>query len=221
MTSVLLVTGFGPFGEYQENPSGDIAERVNRRTIAGVQVVGKRVPVSWGEAWTDIHSSVLEHRPAALLCLGVAPDPFVRLEVMARNIALPSPDHFGQQPQVFELWSLVPDAPAAYWTTLPLDWLGQRVQQRREQLLARGTAEPVVHARRWPDAGYYLCNHVFFHAMHFLQETVPVRGFIHVPRYPSAEATEHIPRHEILAAGVFLVEELACWLAQQPRAQTS
>src|SRR5271168_3435425 len=147
---ILLVTGFGPFENYLENPSGDIAEAVHQRRIAGIQVIGKRVPVSWSEAWDAIHTAAKVHQPRALLCLGVAPDPFIRLEILAKNLALPSADHFGQPPTLFDLWSLVPGAPAAYWTTLPIDWLGERLRQRREDLLARGTAHPVVHAQRWP-----------------------------------------------------------------------
>jgi pyrrolidone-carboxylate peptidase len=178
------------------------------------------VAVSWREAWPAIHAAVQKHQPDALLCLGVAADPFIRLEIMARNIALPSADCRGELPQSLELWRSVADAPPAYWTTLPVDWLGERMRQRRERLTAQGVEGPLLHAERWPDAGYYLCNHVFFHAMHFLGDEVPYRGFIHVPGYARADGAAGIPRHEVMAAGVFLVEELARWLAGSRSAPT-
>jgi len=228
MNPVLLVTGFGPFQNYPENPSGDIAETVHSQTVADVRIVGLRVPVRWGEAWKSIHAAVLEHEPNALLCLGVAPDPFFRLEIMARNIASPSVDTGGQLPKLSDLWRLIPDAPPAYWTTLPIEWLEERLRERFDRLVAHGVKTPVLTGQRWPDAGSYLCNHVFFHAMHFLRETVPYRGFIHVPPYPLAGKPGRspvlkrgspsplvIPRQEVLAAGVFLVEELARWLSSK------
>jgi pyroglutamyl-peptidase len=212
--AVLLVTGFGPFENFVENPSGDVAELVDRREIAGVRVVGRRFPVHWREMWEAIHAVVREHRPSGLLCLGVASDPFFRLEVLAKNVALPRIDVRGEHPRLFDLGRIVPDAPPAYWTELPVDWLTERLRARRDELVARGTNGPVVGAERWPDAGAFLCNYVFFHAMHFLPE-VPYRGFVHVPRYPTGDGSAAIPRHEVTAAGVFLVEELARWLGRK------
>jgi pyroglutamyl-peptidase len=217
----LLVTGFGPFPNYPENPSGDIAEAVHGRQIGEVRVLGRQVSVSWIEAWQSVAAAVQEYRPDALLCLGVAPDPFIRLEIFAKNIALPSLDAVGRMPQVFPLWRLVENAPPAYWTTLPVDWLGERLRERRDGLIARGTTGTVVHGERWPDAGYYLCNAVFFQAMHFLKDQVPYRGFIHVPRYTPADGIAGVPRHEVLASGIYLVEELARWLIRKTQGALS
>src|SRR4051794_18137099 len=89
---VLLVTGFGPFENNPENPSGDVAEAADGRSVAGVRVVGRRIPVRWQEAWETVRAAVAGHAPRALLCLGVAPDPFIRLEVLAKNAARPSAD---------------------------------------------------------------------------------------------------------------------------------
>jgi pyroglutamyl-peptidase len=212
---VLLVTGFGPFENYPENPSGDIAALVHGLQIASVRVVGQHLPVAWREAWPTIQTAVRAHQPLALLCLGVAPDPFIRLEILAKNLALPAGDVLGAKPEAGVWWRIVADAPPAYYTTLPLDWLRERLQHRRNQLVAAGVVgEAVVRAELWPDAGYYLCNHVFFQAMHHLGEEVPYRGFVHVPRYPIGEETEGA-RREVWASGVFLVEELACWLGER------
>jgi pyroglutamyl-peptidase len=216
---VLLVTGFGPFENYRENPSGDVAERVAGRHIAGVRVVGQRVTVHWREAWATVHAAVRAHQPQALLCLGVAPDSFIRLEILAKNLALPAVDASGQPPEDAVWWRIIADAPPAYYTTLPLDWLRERLEQRRNDLIAGGTPGSIVRAELWPDAGYYLCNHVFFQAMHYLGETVPYRGFIHVPRYPAAEGDAKGGRQEVQASGVFLVEELARWLSQRQRGE--
>jgi pyroglutamyl-peptidase len=212
---VLLVTGFGPFENYPENPSGDVAAAADGSSVAGVRVVGRRIPVHWREAWEAVRAAVAEHRPRALLCLGVAPDSFIRLEVLAKNAARPCPDVGGQKPQLFALLRIVEGAPAAYWTTLPVDWLQGRLAQRHRRTTTGNEAGTFVSAEPWPDAGWYLCNYLFYHVMHFLGGQVPYRGFVHVPRYPAADAGAGAPRGEVLAAGVFLVEELARWLGEQ------
>jgi pyroglutamyl-peptidase len=203
MPQTLLVTGFGPFENYPENPSGDIAETVHGRVVDGIALVGRRIVVSWREAWTAIRAAVEEVQPQALLCLGVAPDSFIRLEVLAKNASRPCLDVLDETPQLGPLLRIIEGAPAAYWTTLPVEWLRERLRQQ----------QPAIAAELWSDAGSYLCNHVFFHLMHFLEGRVPHRGFIHVPRYPRAEDKGWPSRAIVLDAGVFLVEELAHWLA--------
>jgi pyroglutamyl-peptidase len=206
------VTGFGPFENVEENPSGDIAEHVDGRTIAGVRVIGRRIAVSWREAWETIRNLAEELRPQALLCLGVAPDPFIRLEVLAKNACCPGLDIYEEQPGLGPLLCLVEDAPPAYWTTLPVEDLRIKMAERHQKMRSRDESRNFVRAELWPDAGWYLCNHVFYHVMHFLP-TIPRRGFVHVPRYPVADEERWPAREEIRAAGMFLVEALAGQLA--------
>jgi pyroglutamyl-peptidase len=205
---VLLVTGFGPFENIQDNPSGDIAECVDGKTIAGVRIIGRRIAVSWREAWEAIRSHAEEFRPQALLCLGVAPDSFIRLEVLAKNACRPCLDIYGEQPSLRSLLCLVEGAPAAYWTTLPVEDLRIRMAERYQQMHARDESRNLVYAELWPDAGWYLCNHVFYHVMHFLP-MIPWRGFVHVPRYPVTEEEVWPAREEVVAAGVSLVKAAA------------
>jgi pyroglutamyl-peptidase len=212
-TASLLVTGFGPFEDYNENPSGDIALAVHRRRMSGVRIIGAQLDVGWAGAWESIQRAVAKHKPDAILCLGVAPTMFFRLEVMARNSALTSPDVNGAPPPQFELLRIVADAPPAYWTTLPVDWLLNRFKERYVELTQGKVADKSAFAYLWPDAGWFLCNYVFFHVMHYLGRQVPYRGFIHVPRYHAEGESAGLPRTEILDAGIFLVEELARWLA--------
>lgn len=214
---LLLVTGFGPFEGFSENPSGDIAEAVSGRQVAGVRIISApRLDVAWSSAWETIQSAVATYEPDALLCLGVAPDPFIRLEVMARNSVLLAPDVFGANPPQFDLLRIVADAPPAYWTQLPVDWLQRRLKERYLGM-TQGKEEKkaaVAFGLQWPDAGWYLCNYIFFHIMHYFGDRIPHRGFIHVPPYPAEGNSSGLPRHEILEAGTFLVEQLALWLAE-------
>ncbi len=213
---VLLVTGFGPFEEYGENPSGDIAEAVHRQSMSGVRIVGVRLDVDWAGAWESIQNAVAEYEPNAMLCLGVAPNPFIRLDIMARNTALPCADIHGAQPPLSELLRIVPDAPPAYWTTLPVEWLQARLQERYLSA-TQGREEDrtaFTLGLLWPDSGWFLCNYVFFHVMHYLDHKVPYRGFVHLPRYPADGQSSGPPRTEVLRVGFFLIEELVRWLVE-------
>jgi pyroglutamyl-peptidase len=213
---VLLVTGFGPFENYPENPSGLIAQAVDGQTLWGTRVVGRQIEVTWRNAWPTIRAAVEEVVPTALVCLGVCPDPFFRLELIAKNAAPAATDAIGERPPPDPWMRIVPDGPPAYWTTLPVEWLSERMEQRRSQLAASDAEQHYAHTHLWPDAGAYLCNHVFFQSMHFLDGVVPHRGFIHVPRAAIEQPSLDAPsRDEVLTAGVYLVGEVARWLGEK------
>jgi pyroglutamyl-peptidase len=212
---VLLVTGFGPFQGYTDNPSGVIAEEADGRRVAGTRLVGRKIEVSWRGAWQTVAAAVDEVAPVGLLCLGVCPDAFFRLELMAKNLATPMADVLAEQPPTDGRMRLVPEAPPAYWTELPVEWLAERMEKRRTRLAAREPYKHFAHAYLWPDAGFYLCNQVFFHAMHQLTGRVPHRGFVHVPRGNELDAGYGVPsREEVLEAGAYLVGEFARWLSR-------
>ena len=178
-------------------------------------MVGRKTEVSWGRAWPAIAATVEEVTPDGLLCLGVCPEPFFRLELMAKNLAAPAADVLGERPTTDGRMRIVPDGPPAYWTALPVEWLGEQMEQRRVNLASREAETHYAHTHLWPDAGFYLCNQVFYLVMHYLGDRVPHRGFVHVPRLAEPDADRRIPtREEVLTAGVYLVGELARWLAR-------
>jgi len=208
---VLLVTGFGPFAEIERNPSGDAAECFDGTTVAGVWVVGRRLDVSWERAFPALLVAVEEVRPCGLLCLGVGPHPFLRLEVIAKNAALSGKDVDDAVPLLGPRLELVTDAPPAYFTTLPVEWLEARLAEGSP---TEPDAESPV-ALRWSDAGSYLCNALFYRAMHELEGRVPVRGFVHVPPYPEeAEVEGNSDPTDHLRVVWDLVAALAEWLTR-------
>jgi pyroglutamyl-peptidase len=211
---VLLVTGFGPFAGYPDNPSGAIAAAADGLLVWGTRVVGRAVPVHWRAAWPLIADAVAETAPDGLLCLGVCPHPFFRLELMAKNLAPPDTEAAGEMPPADGWMRVDPKGPPAYWTGLPVDWLTDRLEERRVRLSARNSDTRYAAARLWPDTGFYLCNQVFYLAMHHLGVQVRHCGFVHVPRPADPEYAAPGPfRDEVLSAGAYLVHEFARWLA--------
>ena len=162
----LLLTGFGSFGGFATNPSGQTAEALDGERIGDLHVVAARLDVTWADAPRQLREAIREHEPDLVLSLGVAPTPAVRLERVARNRDVSfQPDNAGI---VHADTAIREGGPEELATRLPIESL-------REALEAAGY-EVVLS----DDAGGYLCNHIFYRV---LDEVDPshVAGFVHVP----------------------------------------
>lgn len=189
--SRILITGFEPFGGGELNPSGEIARTLDSTAIAGRAVVGRVLPVEFGESARQLNSMIAELQPVLVLCLGVAASRSkISLERVAVNLDdAKNPDNAGQQPID---QPVVAGAPTAYLTTLPVKamWAG---------MAAAGYASELSSS-----AGNYVCNHLFYSLMHELEGREGVRGgFIHVPTAATVDALGK------LTAGITLGAKLA------------
>jgi pyroglutamyl-peptidase len=165
----ILLTGFNAFGKVTDNPSQQLV-----RHIAACgrfpQVVTEVLLTEYAASALRIQTLLLEYRPRAVLCLGVAQ---MRREIHLERVALnlddaTLPDNAGD---LATGRPIDPDGPAAYWSTFPLEAMQQQVA---------GRGIPVAISNH---AGTFVCNHVFYTARHTLQQhglTTPC-GFIHVP----------------------------------------
>ena len=166
----ILVTGFEPFAGARTNPSAVIARRLHGTMIRGHAVVGVVLPCEFGRARRDLRRLVGRHRPALVVCLGLATG---RTAITPERIAINVDDariadNAGRRPLDRPV---VRGGPAAYWSTLPV-----------KSIVA------ALRRRQWPaavsqTAGTFVCNHVFYGLMHQLRRQTAVRGgFVHVPR---------------------------------------
>jgi pyroglutamyl-peptidase len=172
---VVLLTGFDPFAGDTLNPSSLAVRALHGKRIGGHRVVAAELPTQFGASLTALRSLVRSHRPALVVCVGQAGGrAALSLERVAINVDdARIPDNAGAQP-VDE--PVVPKAPAAYFSTLPL----------KSMLLALARAG--VAAEVSQTAGTFVCNHVFFGLMHTLATGRGLRGvrggFVHVPWLP-------------------------------------
>ena len=84
----VLVTGFEPYGGRGRNPAAEIAKALDGRMIAGHQVVGRTLPVSYRGLVERLGALIDEHNPAATISLGLWPgEPVIRLERFGLNLA--------------------------------------------------------------------------------------------------------------------------------------
>lgn len=200
----LLVTGFKPFGTYTLNPSEMIARRLDGTTVASRRVVGIVLPVAAALAPDLLLEAVESFRPAAVLSLGLANGRSgLALERVGINVLdFPMPDNANAQP-VDE--PVVPDGPAAYFTTLPARAILDAWQ-------AAG-----IPGYLSDTAGTYLCNQILYLGLHISARFGFPSGFIHLPSLPEQVAPskrmEPSMSLDLMIQGVVLALEQVSLLA--------
>jgi pyroglutamyl-peptidase len=172
---MILVTGFGPFLDVQENPSGRIARRLDGARVAGHTVYGELLPVTYDEAPARTLALAARLRPALVVGLGVARG---RERVMVERVgrrptATAAPDVSGRRP------APPTGAPAEVRATLDVE------------AFAEALGADVSN-----DAGTYVCN-AWLYAVARGLPGVPV-GFVHVP-------DQGMPEDQLLAGLARLV----------------
>jgi pyroglutamyl-peptidase len=172
--SSVLVTGFDPFGGSDVNPSWQAIHALHGRELAGHRIIGGELPTVFGAAIDRLHALMLEHRPRLVICTGQAGGrAAISLERVAINVNdARIPDNQGARPIDTPI---VPDGPAAYFSSLP-------IKAMLQSLLDEG-----VRAEVSQTAGTFVCNHTFYGLMHLLAQPQwqGVRGgMIHVPWLP-------------------------------------
>jgi pyroglutamyl-peptidase len=167
----LLLTAFEPFGGESVNPSGQIADALDGKTVAGVRVRALRLPVAFGEALRVLREGLVAHAPSIVVALGQAGG---RAELSIERVAINLddariPDNVFAQPIDTPI---VPGGPAAYFSTLPIKAIVAALQERG------------VPAAVSQTAGTFVCNHVFYGLQHALAGRGVRSGFVHVPYLP-------------------------------------
>ena len=177
MSERLLLTGFGPFPGVTHNPTSAIVDRLNGRMVAGAMIFGGHLDVRYDEVGADFDTLWDAHKPSMVLMLGVARTAHhIRLESSAQNVmSATSPDNIGvyRDAQPIDL-----DHPTAHRLTTHLELSAVCLS-----LTTRGFSAVISS-----DAGRYVCNRLYYHALHKLMASGESTLFMHVPplnTYPS------------------------------------
>ena len=181
----ILVTAFTPFGGDALNASQEILNALPE-TLGGVRLEKRLLPVSFRFAPRLALEAAERLRPEAIVCLGqaggrdaVTPE---RVAVNLMDAKIPDNDGFQPVDQ-----PVIPNAPAAYFSTLPVKAMVDHMQ---------GVGVP---ARLSDSAGSYVCNALMFAMLHRMRE-IPC-GFIHVPyltEQGKGETIPSLPRETVL-----------------------
>lgn len=160
----VLLTGFEPFNNATLNPSKEVVEKTNHRSIVAKEVL----PVVFSKAAKRLIELIEEVKPEVVIALGQAEGrPQINLERVAINYMQ---GQIADNEGVFALsGEISKDAPAAYFSTLPLELISQSL-----------TAAKIPVAISL-SAGSFLCNHIFYSMQHHLHGKGAHSGFIHLP----------------------------------------
>ncbi len=170
MTSPLVfVTGFGPFLDVSENPSGELVRLLRDTPPAEVRVAGVVLPVSFArtpEALESALDEVSAQRPVVLLGLGAQRKSWFRLERRARA----------------RLDSKKPDAEGLFAADVGLLGEGDLatgldLEGLRLVLIEAGAAD----ARVSDDAGGYLCELTYYSLLRRASALGIPALFLHLP----------------------------------------
>lgn len=169
----ILVTGFAPFAGLAVNPSGEIVRALERAGPAAADLVGRVLPVSFGAVPGLVRDLIAEHRPHAVLGLGVAIGaPVIRVETTALNRA---GSRVADADGALADGVLEPDGAAARTATYPAEAVLRAIRRA-------GVPAALSH-----HAGTHLCNLALYHCLGALDARAPC-GFLHVPLMPEQVA---------------------------------
>lgn len=166
----ILLTAFEPYDCWSENSSWLTLMELTRWFDSGGQVVTRRYPVNLAEMMHRLGEDLLLGFDYAIH-LGQSPgSPAIKLESTGLNVT-------------DEGTPIIPNAPAAFRTDLPLEAWGRL-------LCTEGIPTVVSH-----HAGTYLCNAALFFSQHYAAShgMATKACFIHLPLAPH-QAAERLPK---------------------------
>ena len=181
----LLITGFDPFGGAAINPSWLAVQGLPSK-VGSFELCKLQIPTVFGLAAQKVITLADEIHPNVILCIGqaggrsaITPE---RIAVNIRDGKIA--DNAGFQPSGEPV---VPDAPAAYFTTLSVNEMVTAIA---------GTGVPTQASN---SAGAFVCNDTLYALLHHYAGTSVRVGFIHVPYLPE-QGSPSLPLSHIVKA---------------------
>lgn len=208
---VVLVTGFEPFVGMPESSTEAPVRGLQGFRVAGARVQALVLPAAYASAGRKLRNAIKRFNPCAVVCFGAGPKGPVLLERLARNR-----DDDARADQARKVSRGTPidrKGPPEVASTLPLDVIRARL------------AAAEIPAMASDNAGGYLDNHVFYHAVRAMPVDQGVAGLIRIPSLLSKADLVGKARHRMQAAtavrlivGAAAERGVVCRTAAQARA---
>lgn len=160
----ILITGFEPFRGSDTNITQEIISQLPAQ-IGNREIVTICLPVSFQRAPVALQQAIAQHQPDMILLLGQCPaSESIRLERFAMNMMdAKNPDNDGYTPSEETIYL---KAPLAYHSPINIKTIVHHLQE--EEL-------PAVVSN---SAGLYVCNRVYYEALHLQRKAL----FVHIPK---------------------------------------
>jgi pyroglutamyl-peptidase len=208
----VLVLGFDPFLEFDENPSDLVARRLNGKTVSGHRITGKTLPVNYSSIEREIVSAIDSTKPDLVLGFGLAAgrDKITPEKVAVNYINSKVKDNSARKLEAVPIDRSQPDG---IFTSLPVE------------ALVKALNRSGIPASLSLSAGAYLCNNTMFLTLREARKRGFAAGFIHVPIHAEwvekrRKSIPSLPLSTIERAGVFSLEFFLRRLALAKRAKS-
>jgi len=194
--TLVLMSGFEPFGGYATNPSYDALIPLHEELILDLDIRIIEIPVTWESGWSSLLEKIDELSADVVIGTGMAGSDAMRFETLARNEASGTDNDnvtLSGDP-------VVTGGPATIPVDLPVSQMSDAMDGGGFDIMTSD------------NAGDFLCNHVFYNLMYHADNSddPPVAaGFIHVPPAPY---TGTFSVQDITAAHILGLEALSGWL---------
>ncbi|HSE09862.1 MAG TPA: pyroglutamyl-peptidase I [Nocardioidaceae bacterium] len=173
MNVKILVTGFEPFGGMAVNPTQQLVEALEGRSVPGVELHTGVLPVEYDECLRVVLERIDCLAPDAVIACGLAAGrSAITPERIAINVKDTGAEHAisdnaGQRPED----ERISDGPDGIFSTLPI-----RAIQRT--LVGAGIPAAISNT-----AGTYICNNTMYGILDHLRrrDSAALAGFIHFP----------------------------------------
>lgn len=165
----LLLTGFEPFLSNPINPTMEVVQALNGKSIGQYEIVGHVLSVDFAKAPEQFLALVEEVKPTIIVSLGLAAGiTKISPERVALNVKDGEKDNAGN---AFEDAPIKEDGDVAYLSTLPIRKIVHRLN-------SAGYPTAISNS-----AGTYLCNNIMYEGLYYAAKNEAIRaaGFIHIP----------------------------------------
>lgn len=165
----IVVTGFEPFNNDEENPTQEVI-RLLPKSIKGHMITGLELPVVYKESFSILEKSLLDLKPEIVICLGLAsgrkgitPE---RIAVNMNNASITDNNGLLLQDQ-----TIIDSGENAYFSQLPLNNMITVLKEKH------------IDCSISNSAGLYVCNDIMYRLLHYTNKNkLDIKaGFIHVP----------------------------------------
>lgn len=160
----ILITGFEPFGGSDTNITQEIISQLPAQ-IGNREIMTICLPVSFQRAPVALQQAIAQHQPDMILLLGQCPaSESIRLERFAMNMMdAKNPDNDGYTPSEETIYL---KAPLAYHSPINIKTIVHHLQEKELPAVVSNSA------------GLYVCNRVYYEALHLQRKAL----FVHIPK---------------------------------------
>jgi pyroglutamyl-peptidase len=192
-STIVLVTGFGPFSRFDVNPSELIADELDGETISGALIVGILVMVNlsnFSESIDIVYQAIEDYNPDYVFSIGLAAgDPRIRIEKIGYNLKI-------EEKEDKSLEKIIPNGRWFRFSPLPAMKIVREL--RKEDIPSRTS----LHG------GYSLCNGLLYSLLHYIDtNNLDIKsGFIHVPLHKSEDKPDGMELQTMVNATRIIIQ---------------